>query len=120
YGMLFTERGVYRPGDVIKVKGIVRKEATSGNTTPAGLDVSVTMRSPDDMVVGRATLRTSRFGTFATEFTVPLSASLGGFQIRGELSGTDVVYTGFEVAEYRPAEFQVEVESAEPSYVHGA
>jgi uncharacterized protein YfaS (alpha-2-macroglobulin family) len=120
YGMLFTERGVYRPGDVVKVKGIVRKEATSGNITPAGLDVSVTMRAPDDMVVGRATLRTSRFGTFATEFTVPLSAPLGGFQIRGELSGPDAVYTGFEVAEYRPSEFKVDVESAAPSYVHGA
>jgi len=36
YGMLFTERGIYRPGDDVQVKGIVRREQTSGNATPAG------------------------------------------------------------------------------------
>jgi uncharacterized protein YfaS (alpha-2-macroglobulin family) len=77
------------------------------------------MRSPDDTVVARATLRASRFGTFATEFTVPLSASLGGYQIRGDLEGSDTVYTSFEVLEYRPAEFKVDVASETPAYVHG-
>ncbi|HEX3597643.1 MAG TPA: Ig-like domain-containing protein, partial [Polyangiaceae bacterium] len=31
YGMLFTERGVYRPGDVVKLKGILRSETPRGN-----------------------------------------------------------------------------------------
>lgn len=119
YGMLFTERGVYRPGDVVKVKGIIRKETPSGNATPGGLDVSVTMRSPDDMVMARATVRTSAFGTFASEFTVPLSGPLGGYQIRGDLEGSDAVYTSFEVSEYRPAEFKVDVESDAPTHIHG-
>src|SRR6185295_19400818 len=40
--------------------------------------------------------------------------------LRGRLRGEDSVYTSFDVAEYRPAEFKVEVASASPAYVRGA
>jgi hypothetical protein len=120
YGMLFTERGIYRPGDVVKLKGIVRNETPKGNSTPVGRDVLLTLRSPDGQEVSRAKARTSRFGTFASEFTVPLSASLGGFQIRADLGEGDTADADFELAEYRPAEFKVGVDSAEPAYLRGA
>ncbi len=120
YGVLFTERGVYRPGDVVKLKGILRNETPRGNATPVDRDVTLTLHSPDGQEVSRTKVKTSRFGTFSSEFTVPLSASLGGFEIRAELGEGDAGSTGFEVAEYQPAEFKVGVDSALPTYVHGA
>ena len=35
-GLLFTERGVYRPGDTVRVKGVVRRETTHGSAAPQG------------------------------------------------------------------------------------
>lgn len=119
YGMLFTERGVYRPGDVVRLKGIVRDETPKGNATPVDRDVAVTLHAPDGQELARTTVRTSRFGTFSTAFTVPLTASLGSFEIRADLGEGDATTADFEVAEYRPAEFKVGVASAEPSYVRG-
>jgi uncharacterized protein YfaS (alpha-2-macroglobulin family) len=120
YGMMFTERGVYRPGDTVRLKGIVRQETPTGNATLAGRKVDVVLRSPDDEEVSRTPVTTTRFGTFSANVVVPASASLGSFQLRAEGLGTeDTVYDSFEVAEYRPSEFKVTAESGAPSYVHG-
>ncbi|MEP7049170.1 MAG: MG2 domain-containing protein [Pseudomonadota bacterium] len=118
YGLLFTERGIYRPGDDVQVKGILRSELQSGNATPAGDEISIELYSPDSEKVSAQTLKLTKFGTFATHFKVPESAHLGAWQLRATASD-DVVYESFDVSEYRPAEFKVGVESGKPSYVRG-
>ncbi|HEY3664714.1 MAG TPA: MG2 domain-containing protein, partial [Polyangiaceae bacterium] len=118
YGLLFTERGIYRPGDDVQVKGILRRELTSGNATPAGDEISVQLFSPDSEEVQTQTLTLSRFGTFATHFKVPETGHLGAWQLRAS-GEDDTIYESFDVSEYRPAEFKVGVESEKPSYVRG-
>jgi alpha-2-macroglobulin len=120
YGMMFTERGIYRPGDSVEVKGIVRREIPTGNAVPTGVGVELVLSSPDGEEVSRKKLVTSRFGTFSTRVKVPRTASLGSWQLRAEGFGQDQgVSEYFEVAEYRPAEFKVSAESDRPSYVRG-
>ncbi|HYP90150.1 MAG TPA: Ig-like domain-containing protein, partial [Polyangiaceae bacterium] len=46
YGVLFTDRGIYRPGDDVWLKGIVRRETPTGNALPGERAVTVTLRSP--------------------------------------------------------------------------
>jgi uncharacterized protein YfaS (alpha-2-macroglobulin family) len=118
YGLMFTERGIYRPGDEVQVKGILRSELSSGNATPAGAEISVELYSPDAEQISTQTVKLSKFGTFATHFKVPESGHLGAWQLRANGSD-DVVYESFDVSEYRPAEFKVGVESGKPSYVRG-
>lgn len=118
YGMVFTERGIYRPGDEVKIKGIVRREAKSGNDTPANEAVTVELYSPDSEQVSQLPLKLSRFGTFSATLKVPETGHLGAWQIRA-LVGEDTVYESFDVSEYRPVEFKVGVESEKPSYVRG-
>ena len=118
YGMIFTERGIYRPGDEVQVKGIVRREQKSGNSTPAGEELTLELSSPDSEVTHTQKVKLNRFGTFATQLKVPETGHLGAWQIKAELAG-DVIYESFDVSEYRPAEFKVGVESERPSYVRG-
>ncbi|MEO7033502.1 MAG: MG2 domain-containing protein [Polyangiaceae bacterium] len=118
YGLMFTERGIYRPGDDVQVKGILRTERPGGNATPAGAEVAVELYSPDAEQASAQTVKLSKFGTFATHFKVPESGHLGAWQLRAKASD-DVVYESFDVSEYRPAEFKVGVESGKPSYVRG-
>lgn len=118
YGLMFTERGIYRPGDDVQVKGILRREAASGNATPVGDAVDVELYSPDSEQVQAQHVVLSKFGTFATHFKVPETGHLGAWQLRA--SGLeDTVYESFDVSEYRPVEFKVGVESERPSYVRG-
>ncbi|HEY5372696.1 MAG TPA: MG2 domain-containing protein, partial [Polyangiaceae bacterium] len=118
YGLMFTERGIYRPGDDVQVKGILRRELQSGNRTPAGEEINVELYSPDSEQVQTQTLKLTKFGTFSAHFKVPETGHLGAWQLRA-VGLDDTVYDAFDVSEYRPAEFKVGVESEEPSYVRG-
>ncbi|HKO54175.1 MAG TPA: MG2 domain-containing protein [Polyangiaceae bacterium] len=118
YGMIFTERGIYRPGDEVQVKGIVRREQTSGNATPAGEELTLDLYSPDSERTHTQPVKLNRFGTFSVTLKVPDTGHLGAWQIKAQLD-EDVIYESFDVSEYRPVEFKVAVESERPSYIRG-
>lgn len=124
FGMVFTDRGIYRPGDTVELKGIIREEATSGTTTPAaGRTVHLDVQSPDGTSVASLSPKLTAFGTFSAKVAVPRSGRLGTYEIEAKVDGSprswaDVSST-FEVAEYRPAEFEVKVESDRPAFVRG-
>jgi uncharacterized protein YfaS (alpha-2-macroglobulin family) len=116
HGLVFTDRGVYRPGDAVRVKGIVRRETRSGNAVVAGERFELALAAPSGDVVERRTVTTTPFGTFSFDARVPASGGLGSYQLssaEGELRAS------FEVAEYRPAEFAVTVAPRASSYRRG-
>lgn len=125
---LFTERGVYRPGDKVWLKGIVREHADAtlsaagGMTVVSGRKYTVSLRDPNDNEVSQHTLTTNAFGTFAEQLTIPPSAELGSFRIQltDEKGEHTVSSTAFAVAEYEPAEFAVHADAAKKAYTSGA
>jgi uncharacterized protein YfaS (alpha-2-macroglobulin family) len=121
YGLVFTERGIYRPGDEVQVKGILRKQAEGGNALLANRSYELVLRSPDWEETARYPIKTNAFGTFAQSIKVPATASLGSFRVEVDgLEDEGSASTSFEVAEYRPVEIEAKVSSDKPSYVHGA
>lgn len=123
FGMLFTDRGIYRPGDSVRIKGILRQEAHPGTTTPVGKHVELKVEGPDGNEITKLTRALSAFGTFAVDVKVPETGRLGTYSIAARVDGSPHDWPDangdFEVAEYRPAEFKVAVESDRPSYVRG-
>lgn len=109
FGMIFTDRGVYRPGDSVRVKGIVRREMRTGNAVVAGQTLRATLTSPNGDVLDERSVTTTPFGTFAFDTRVPASGGLGSYRLALKDAST---YGSFEVAEYRPAEFSVNVAPA--------
>lgn len=114
-GLLFSERGIYRPGDVVKVKGIWRREAAGGNRVLADRKLDVQLEDPFGEVAEKYAVQTNRFGTFALDVRLPGSAALGQWRVAAP--GTPEAALSVEVAEYRPAEFKVRVDAALPEYV---
>lgn len=127
-GFLFTERGVYRPGDKVWVKGIMREHADAHGAAAGGMRVlsdrkyTLTLRDPNDKQIAERTVTTNAFGTFAEQLTVPASADLGMFRVQVvDAKDTDESSaTTFTVAEYEPAEFAVHTEAKQKWYVSGA
>jgi hypothetical protein len=123
FGMMFTDRGIYRPGDVVHVKGMFRQEAARGTETPAGRTVDLVFDTPDGEAFSKQSVALSAFGTLAVDVKVPDTGRLGTYQMRASVQGSQREYpdvsSDFEVAEYRPAEFKVGVESDRPAYVRG-
>ncbi len=123
FGMLFTDRGIYRPGDTVRIKGIFREEARSGTSTPQNRPVEISVNGPDGESIQKLTPTLSPFGTLSVDVKVPDTGRLGSYAIQASVGGSPREYpdvsSDFEVAEYRAAEFKVSVQSDKPSYIRG-
>ncbi len=124
YGMLFTERGVYRPGETIQVKGLFREPLPRGTATPKDRSVEVLAYDGSGEKVWSDTLRLDAFGGFAAEVPMPAAAHLGTGEVRAELDGADgsthgSASTTLLLAAYKPAEFKVTVDPGKTAYVRG-
>ncbi len=116
---LFTERGIYRPGEPLFAKAIVRTGPLGALATPGAGDSLRWLfhdradESGEAGVLRDTTVALSRFGTGQQRFLIPAGAALGEYrlvaQLRREGRWTDVAQTSYRVAEYRPPEFLVEV-----------
>ena len=115
-GALFTERGIYRPGELLYAKAIMRQGALGALRSPAPRD-SVRWVMRDREYAPQTTVNgvLSDFGTTDRQFTIPADAPLGEYTIdlqwqqRGKW--TTVANTNYKVAEFRPPEFLVDVTS---------
>jgi len=111
---VYTDRPIYRPGDTVRFKGLYRIGYDGFyEISQAEIDFSVKDSAYQDIY--RAVLSPNDFGAFQGEFVLPASAPLGPYSLRAEDD-----YTGsFDVQEYRPAPFQVSVNSDREEYFAG-
>ena len=119
YGLAFTDRGIYRPGDRVQVKAVLRQETPTGNSMPRVRSVSLELVAPNGEVAKKKTASVSSFGGVSGELRVPRSARLGSWTVRLKGPKDLSVSTSFRIAEYRPVEFRVGVESDRPDYIRG-
>jgi uncharacterized protein YfaS (alpha-2-macroglobulin family) len=118
---VFTERGIYRPGEALFAKAIVRTGRLGALERPAPGD-SLRLLFHDRVdetgeagVLRDTTVALSPFGTAEQRLEVPPDAALGEYrivaQLRREGRWSDLADAWYRVAEYRPPEFLVDVEA---------
>jgi hypothetical protein len=120
YGVAFTDRGIYRPGDEVQVKGIVRQEVPTGNALPPQQPIDVVLRAPSGVELIKQSALLSEYGTFSAKLALPAGAELGSYSVVAQgLGSTSIVEQSLEVAEYRPVELKVEATSDRTTYQRG-
>jgi alpha-2-macroglobulin len=117
-GALYTERGVYRPGETVKVAGVFRRAARFGLATPQGGPVAIVVHDAADKPMMTISSTLSAFGTFAADLPVPEDTPVGTYHAVAEVAGGRASHW-FRVAEYRPTEIDVAVSLDRPAYVRG-
>jgi len=120
-GMIYTDRGVYRPGEVVKLAGVFRRVDAAGVRSAPGesVRVAVTDDSGETVFDGRTTLDT--FGEIVLDVPVPKTAHLGSARIAAALGRKDAESFDHEIllAAYKASEFKVGVDADRPDYVRG-
>ena len=105
---LFTERGVYKPGEIVHLKGYARDPDPERPRIPAGKELTVKVTDSKERQISLTSVTLSDFGSFAQDFTVPEGA-LGKFMV--EVKGAEGDRLGgihwFQVQEYKPNAFEV-------------
>lgn len=119
---LYTDRPIYRPGQAVFFKGILRKEDDARFSLPDVSSVPVVIFNDRGEKVYESTLPLSPFGTFSGEFKIAEGASLGFYSLSANQPDPDKAPYGqvsFSVAEYRAPEFQVNVSTPKTDVVQG-
>ena len=115
----FTDRAIYRPGQKVYFKGILREDDDAHYSLPTGeTEVSVVIWDAQGTKVFEDDLPVSDMGTLDGELTLGEEAALGYYSIEATYED-EYFSTGFQVAEYRKPEFQVTVETDRPEYAQG-
>ena len=116
HGAAFTERGIYRPGETVYLKGVVRRfTPADGYHVTHGDSARWTVRRADtyqmaERVWSRIS-RLSEFGTVVDTFVVPRTARLGRYSaslaVHDAAGWHNAATTYMSVAEYRVPEFSI-------------
>jgi len=108
---LFTERGVYRPGETVHFKGTARRYADGSIGVPAESTCEVSIRDSKGNIAYQRSLAFSEFGTVFDTFPVETYAPLGTYTIALGIPGRkeEPAMRTFQVQEYRRPRHYAEV-----------
>jgi uncharacterized protein YfaS (alpha-2-macroglobulin family) len=124
-GAVFTERGIYRPGEPLYAKAIVRR-GMLGRLAAAPATDSIRWRFADRD--GEGSLRDtvvalSAFGTADQRLVIPSDAKIGDYRVAADLRRggrwIELAAASYRVAEYRPPEFLVDVTTPDSARIGG-
>ncbi|MDD5075320.1 MAG: Ig-like domain-containing protein, partial [Candidatus Peribacteraceae bacterium] len=110
---LYTERPLYRAGDTVFYKGLVRMRDRNGRLSVPGADrtVNIVITDANGNEVTKKSLPFNEFGSFSDSFPLDIKASLGYYAINATLADSTYpeIYGSFQVLAYRKPEYRVEV-----------
>ncbi|MCA9931724.1 MAG: Ig-like domain-containing protein, partial [Anaerolineales bacterium] len=106
---IYTDRPIYRPGQTVYFKAIVRQDDDAVlSLLPAGTAVSAQIRDARNNLVQTIDLRTNDFGTVNGEFAIADGAMLGAYHVDLVING-ETHRQAFKVEDYRKPDYEVTV-----------
>lgn len=116
---VYTDRPLYRPGQTVYFKAIVRADDDGTYALPpTGTEVRIKVADWQERVLYEKTLKTTAFGSLADSFTINPEAGLGTYYITAKI-GDEEYSNMIQVEEYRKPEYSVSVKVDRDAYING-
>ncbi|RPI82722.1 MAG: hypothetical protein EHM41_17665, partial [Chloroflexi bacterium] len=112
---VYTDRPIYRPGQTVFFRAVVREERNGRYSMPDTGSVPMLLYDGNGMEISRFDLSLSAFGTGHGEYQIPLDADPGYYRL-GDDYPNNVI---FQVAEYRKPEINLQVSFTEEQALAG-
>ncbi len=106
--LLFSDRGLYRPGETLHLKAIVRDQFPTGTQIPQGAQGRFTVHDARDRVIHTQAVEISEHGGWAADVALP-SEVRGGYRAELRFGTNEVHRHYFQVQDYEPDAFSVSV-----------
>ncbi|MBI4789218.1 MAG: Ig-like domain-containing protein, partial [Chloroflexi bacterium] len=122
YANLYTDRAIYRPGQTVYFKGILRRDNDAQYSMPDVASLPVNVRDAQGKQISAQNVTLTKFGTFSGELKLAESASIGSYNLNIAIGKEPNKFSSgvsFYVAEYRAPEFQVTVQADKKEYFNG-
>lgn len=120
-GTIFTDRGVYKPGEELHAKVVLRSDTPNGmQLLPAGTSVDVVVTDSHAKEVDKRTVTLNDWSSAEWTWTVPAESVLGDYSVQTRVDSQRLTTNGeFLVAAYRRPEFRVDATLKAPTTVAG-
>lgn len=116
-GKLFTDRAIYRPGQLIHFKGIRARynaDKPGSEKLLPGEKVEVRLYDTNDREVAKTECYTNAFGSFAGSFTAPAGLLKGDFRIEFDNARKHI-----RIEEYKRPKFELSLDYADKQVILG-
>ncbi len=119
-GFLQSDRGLYRPGDTVHLRGLVRAIDLAGKMrVPAkAKKVHLVIEDPRGTTLVEEDVAQSGFGGFHRDLDLDPEARLGDYRVKGTVLG-QTFSDKFSVEEYRPRSFEVKLAAGKKNLFFG-
>ncbi len=112
---MFTERGLYKPSEMVYIKGVAR-EIIKGNWSVGNLEnanVTYTVVDSRDREIAAGSTTLNEYGSYVIDVELPEDSPTGYYNIRAncEINGEQIFSTSqsFRVEEFKPLEFETRI-----------
>lgn len=122
---LYSDRPVYRPGQPVYLRGVVREQDDIAFTPPSADTIFMTVANGFGEAIFEGDVDINEYGTFSLQLDLAENTTLGFYSAIAEMPNDRNMYYSpsgrarFNVAEYRLPEFLVDVTANTPEVVQG-
>jgi hypothetical protein len=117
--MLFTNQGIYRPGDKVLIKAVIRKLENDAWAVTPEQTLNVKIFNPSSEEIFAKEYSTNTMGGFDLEYSTDPNAPLGYYSIRVYDGNEELNSESFQVQEFKPVETEVTIHTDKEDYVWG-
>lgn len=116
---IFTDRGIYRPGQTVHVSFIGYQQDDLNVKADSNATIRLTLSDNDGQVISKATIKTDEWGTASADFELPRTLLTGRMLIQANGDNSLYAERYVQVEEYKRPTFKVEVAPYEQRYAAG-
>ena len=109
---LYTDRGIYRPGETVELIALVRDDKADATS---GLPVGLRLLRPDGIEVEKRQLTEDRLGAYRQSFALPRDARIGAWRVELVLDpkAPPIGTAEFRVEDFVPPQLKVALAAAD-------
>lgn len=117
-GYIYTDRPVYRPGQTVYFRGIIRRVEEGRYVAPASQRCEVSIRDARGVLVHEEAGTLDAYGAYAGDFVLGAEPAIGEYTATFRVRETDYAGT-FHVEAYQKPEMLIAIQAAQPTYLEG-
>jgi hypothetical protein len=114
---LYSDRGVYRPGDTAHVVAVLRGQ--DDMAPPEGMPVELKVVDPRERDLKKVTLKTNEAGLVSLDVPFEAYQDTGAYRVVLSVAEKQVASYGLNVEEFVPERMKVTARAEKPGYVQG-
>ncbi|QSQ18707.1 DUF11 domain-containing protein [Pyxidicoccus parkwayensis] len=114
---IWSDRGVYRPGDTAHVAALLRGQ--DDKAPPTGMPVELVVVDPRERELKKVPLKTNEAGLVALDVPFEAFQDTGRYRVTLKVADRDVATYGLSVEEFVPERMKVTARTEKEGYVQG-